>query len=329
MRRNPAVLGFYEPLNEALGSMRRDEIDAFRADSWASEHPAYAGSYFAEFAPLLRRFRRGVIGYRDDFALDHTFGEGMRDARFERYLTSLVRLAEDREKVGVFKFTRTLGRLAQMRAMFPQATHLVVLRNPWDQWCSAWHQAAEHANPYFLIAPALALHRSRQSAIVRDIMRELGVGSFDFGRGRFQQQFDRALHSVITSEPEVSYRAFLAHWLLTAADGVHHGQIVVDVESMHACEMYRLAIQKAIEDCSGLAVDLRDDRPASDCKSETVLRPPFAIERIHEIAEDALHALYGNDREGGRVCSAVCTKLDEAVERTRQRGVRPLPVPRR
>jgi hypothetical protein len=288
MREHPDVMGFYEPLNEGLASIGRADIAQFSTDSWASHHPRQQRSYYDEFMPFVRPWRRGVKGYRPDYALDGWFGsahatpDGLR-----AYVASLADYAHAHERIGVFKFTRSLGRLPWMVQTFPDVTHVVVVCNPFDQWRSAWHQAMRHVNPYFLIMPWLVLHRNARSRAIAAAAAALGVAPIDLGPGRIQQQYDRALPLVAAIEPEDAYRAFLVTWLLGTVDALRYGELVVDLDVLDRDERYRRHLERAFATRAGLPVDF-GDFDATRRVSQRGIAHLLDLERAHADARRAI-----------------------------------------
>jgi hypothetical protein len=153
-------MAFYEPLSERLAEITVVGMPTIRPEIWDSGHPDRQRPYFEEFAPLLSATERGVAGYQSAFAIEEYFaGSGAALPELAAYLESLVRLARSAGKTPVLKFCRSLGRVGWMRAAFPAAIHAVVVRSPWDQWLSAWHQYVTYGNPYFVVMPFVIMSR--------------------------------------------------------------------------------------------------------------------------------------------------------------------------
>ena len=165
-RANPDVMAFYEPLHELLKDIKREGIRRESPTEWNSHHPD-GPPYFEEFTPLLAR--RGIARYHRSFAFDRFFlARHEREPRLQAYLSQLVDLAHSSGKLPVLKFCRSHGRVAWMRAHFPNALHVAVLRDPVAQWNSAWRQA-ESGNPYFLAAPLAILARHLSEPMVAQV----------------------------------------------------------------------------------------------------------------------------------------------------------------
>jgi hypothetical protein len=313
LREDPGVLGFYEPLNEGLGSIGHADIARFRTDSWASHHPYQGRSYYEEFAPFVRRWQRGVAGYDEHFALDGWFsGARGGHADLRAYLTMLVAHAEARHRVAVCKFTRSLGRLPWITHAFPDASHIVVVRNPLDQWCSAWEQATRHDNPYFLIMPWLALHRNLSCTALATSAALLEIAPIDFGAGRLQRQYDRARALIAHIPPEASYRAFLAIWLLGVLDALRYGDIVVDIDALHHDDAYRPHGERNIAKHTGIDVDFRTFDPARRSAHHGITQL-LDLDGVHHDARRAIAALCRSSERTQRVAQRCIQILDRTA----------------
>ena len=125
------IAGYYEPLNELLATLRPSEVSSLTADSWPSGHKGLTRPYFDEYRPLLKDDRAGVAHYQARFATDDFFAAP--DAampELEGYLRTLLNDARHRGEQPVLKFCGSLGRVGWMRRRFPDAAHIVVLRDP-------------------------------------------------------------------------------------------------------------------------------------------------------------------------------------------------------
>jgi hypothetical protein len=310
LRENADVLGFYEPLNEALGSISHHDLERFRTDSWASNHPPQERSYYEEFAPFVRRGRRGVDGYRESFALDDWFGDGATAPNgLHAYLAQLVAYATIEQRIGVFKFTRTRGRLPWITHHFPDALHVAVVNNPLDQWCSAWQQAQRHDNPYFLIMPWLILHRNRSSSALAATADALDVAPRALGGGRLQAQYDRALRVIDDITPEASYRACLALWVLETIAALRHGDLVIDIDTLHYDDWYRERLEADLAARTGLHVDF-SNFDMSRRTAHRFVSNAFDVERIHGDARTAIATTCGATERERRIAQRAIHLLD-------------------
>ncbi len=290
-------MGFYEPLNEVLASIGHGEIRRHRTDSWPSNHPFQERPYYAEFAPFVRRFGRGIRHYDEAFALDGWFGSADHvPGALRTYLGSLVDHAAAGAQTSVFKCTRSLGRMPWFTQTFPDATHVAVVRNPLDQWCSAWQQAMRHGNPYFLVMPWLMLHRNRHRDAVASTAEMLGIDPIDAGTGRLLRQLDRVAGRIAGVDPERSYRAFLVMWALSIIDAFRYADLVVDVDALQHGGAGRHQLEREITAHLGMHVDFR----AFDIPRHAAHHPVAHVVDVERVHRDAHRVLTAVCRAGER-----------------------------
>jgi hypothetical protein len=174
LREHPQCRGFYEPLHEMLPDLTAAQIEAMDSRSWNSLHTATA-PYFLEYLPLLRR-DGGVAGARAEFAFDRYFLDpDAEQYDLRRYLRRVWAAGREGGRLPVLKFTRSLGRVGWLRRQFPEAAHVVVLRQPWAQFRSAWRCLVADGNPYFLAAPIVVLARNAGDPAVAALVRALDL----------------------------------------------------------------------------------------------------------------------------------------------------------
>ncbi|HTU71833.1 MAG TPA: hypothetical protein VMF11_16135 [Candidatus Baltobacteraceae bacterium] len=250
-------MAFYEPLHELLHDMTVDGIRKSGPASWDSGHPAGA-PYFEEFTPLIKR--RGVTRYDRAFAFDRYFIE--RDAlepKLFAYLSSLIELARRSNKTAVFKFCRSLGRVAWMRAHFPRAFHLGIVRDPIAQWNSA-RRRTQSGDVYFLAAPLAILARNQAEPMVALTVAQFGLRLPSI-RGRdFEKVLAQSVRFVESAPAAVLYRSFLAFWLVTACKSLPYTDATIDADALARSALYRKQIERTLEPSIGLEVNLEQAR---------------------------------------------------------------------
>jgi hypothetical protein len=256
LREKPGVRAYYEPLHEGLASLDRDAIGQFRPDSWGSGHGGGA-PYFTEFGDLLKP-GGGVAGYQRRFAFDDFFAApGTDDPALRAYLDGLLAHAHREGRLPVLKFCRSLGRVGWLERQFPNALHVVMVRDPVAQWRSARLQMERDLNHYFVLAPFLILSRNATHKLLADAMRALDVSlppwlSDDLGVTttvcwRHVQKLDWAGR----------YRAFLALWAASAVAALSSDAMVIDADSLGDADT-RAAAEHGLSAAIGLDVALAD-----------------------------------------------------------------------
>ncbi|HTX02119.1 MAG TPA: hypothetical protein VMD07_00455 [Candidatus Acidoferrales bacterium] len=254
-RRKEDVLGLYEPLNQSLATLNLRTLPTMRPAVSRSRHPDEQRPYFEEFAPLLSARRPGVAGYRPEFAYESFFMAS--DDEFPElrdYIESLMRLAESNGRTPVFKFCRTVGRVAWMRRNFPSAVHIFVMRDPCSQWMSAWRLSREDDNPHHLLTPIRILTLHREHPLVASVLGSLRITPDDFVLPTKHAAVRKAVRA--TPAP-VLYRGFLAFWLLTAFLAFPECDFAIETERLNAND-YRLTAQRFVESLTGISIDLTD-----------------------------------------------------------------------
>ena len=275
-------MGFYEPFSESLATLTLKSMRAMRPGATNSGHPEPDRPYFEEFAPLFRGRRPGVAGYRPEFAYGSFFLEAETyQPELAGYVNSLLRLAYAQSKVPVLKFCRSLGRTAWLRTNFPNAAHVVVLRDPVSQWLSGWKIFNEDGNPYYVTMPLRTLVRHRHRATVARVIAALRIRPEDYD---FPQKHTACCAFVRGMAPESLYRGFLAFWTATTTPAIREAEAVIESERLGSPE-YRVVVEQTIENLSGIAIDLAGARPLL---RRMPANAPFEIDRVHR---DALQAL--------------------------------------
>jgi hypothetical protein len=149
-RANDCALAYCEIFNEQLGTMSLESISKSSPDSWASKHPD-GSPYFLEYLPLLRP-EGGVVGFDASFSYERFVPPGGPSSEISAseaaYVRGLIEHAKGRGKIPVLTATRSLGRVAGLKAEAP-GLHVLLYRDLFQQWCSYTEQAVV-GNRYFL-----------------------------------------------------------------------------------------------------------------------------------------------------------------------------------
>jgi hypothetical protein len=248
---------FYEPLSEDLAKLGPKAIPATSPESWASGHPPLHRPYFAEFRPLLKTTAPGVLHYHPTFAVTGFFAEpdaAMPELR--DYIGLLLRTAHAAGAQPVLKFCRSIGRIGWMQRNFPQAIHIVVMRNPLAQFVSAQRQLQRHHNPYFLAMSLLLLAMHRDVPDVGAAVRHLAVTlpRLPVAASLRANLAACAAHLRRSEQPE-QYRGFLAFWMATAASVPDTVDLVIDSDLLCSSTDYRRQCEIDLATLTGRTVD--------------------------------------------------------------------------
>lgn len=231
---------FYEPFSEELGRMSLDFLRHHGPKTWNSKHAAMA-PYYLEYEPLMSSSGRGIQGFDPTFTFQEYFRTEGDLSRQRAYLDSLLDLAQRAKKVPVLGFCKSVGRLAWIKEAFPDALHVVTLRDPVQQWISGYQFYLETKNPYFL-------------QYFQFIMASPANNSY------IQELLSRNLHVPGASQIHLaqSYEMFLHIYGCTFTSAVAMADLVIDIDRMTNSTSYRGYVTDQVRMMSGLPVDFDD-----------------------------------------------------------------------
>lgn len=253
-RRNPFTTSFYEPFGESLARCSPKRIQRQTVQGWNSRHPPLALPYADEYRALLRPLLKGVPGYRKEFALERYFAT--RVGPEARYIARLIRHAHSRGTYPVLGFSRSLGRAAALKHALG-GYHVLVRRNPLQQWLSCRSYRSEISLGYFELSYFLILALAPADTPAQRLAATLGLPRLPRG---LQQQY-KFLHAAIHPwSDELSYRVFTAVSLLSHASAEPAADMVIDVDRLGRSAQYRDAVRTRILADVGLGIDFDDCR---------------------------------------------------------------------
>ncbi|MDE1179041.1 hypothetical protein [Paraburkholderia sp.] len=312
------VTGYYEPLHEMLAKIDPTALAKSTADSWRSGHPTLEAPYFAEFAHLLRDDAPGIDGFDERFSIDSLNGKTPESAdRLAAYVNHLTRTANEAGRVPVFKFCRSLGRLHWFHSTFPDAVHIVVMKNPISQWQSCWELLAKHDNAHFVAIPFAVLDMNRNAPMVKRVLEALHVELPDASRTFKDTTLDQCVdfykQHVKTIAPETAYRAFLAHWLLTLQHATAHSDAIFDCDLAARSSAYAEAAEHWIAKMSGLEPSFGSMRQTSSKQRDCGFNAAQGLD-IHLQAFDLAKALTADGAIDNGTLSLWASKLAQATQ---------------
>ena len=254
-RQSPHTLCFYEPFHEILARCSAKKIHRDTSSSWNSRHPALARPYREEYLPLLGL--RGARGYRDEFALAHYFPSPTALKPQLRYLSGLLNHAELVGKSAVLGFSRSLARVGTIKQALG-GYHVVIRRNPLQQWLSCRSYRVEENSRYFELCHFMILALAPADSVAGRFARTLGLPRPP--PGRFREQYDFLNEALWPWSDELSYGAFLAVTLLSHAIAAAHADLTIDLNHLSVDPKYQDALRTTIFARTGLSVDFQDCR---------------------------------------------------------------------
>lgn len=300
LREHPQCRGFYEPLHEMLPEVTAAGIEAMDSRSWNSLHTETA-PYFMEYLPLLRP-RGGVTGARAEFAFDRYFLDpDAEQYDLRRYLRRVWAAGREGGRLPVLKFTRSLGRVGWLRRQFPEAAHVVVLRQPWAQFRSAWRCLVADGNPYFLAAPIVVLARNAGDPAVAALVRALDLPVSPTADPAPMAHV-REIYRLVPGMPAAALYGFaFALWLLGLGRGLPAADFALDGDADPAALAAMFHAETALAFDPGAA-----RRPAA---------PRFELaggdELAAAVADCHRRAIAALD---GRIASATLARLEPLVQ---------------
>ena len=264
-RHEPSTICFYEPFHEHLATVTRSEALTVVPESWDSGHP-HGQPYFLEFLPLIRK-ASGVRLFVPEIAYEwfipiKGFAGHLRPEE-AKYLALLVRHANRRQKIPVFGFCRSLGRLLAIKSQFP-GFHIFQYRNPWTQWMSFLYHKKER-NIYF-IEKMLTLMLSAEDPFLSAIINRYLIRSIARGDsckieggchlGNSPQQLGKEFAKLLPEQDLFSiHMAFHTYLYLCARLSA---DLVVDASKLARNRDYRVFVHHQIASVTGLHLNLDD-----------------------------------------------------------------------
>ncbi len=295
-RAQPGVHAFYEPLHEAIASLRKADIPKIGPNSWRSRHSATA-PYFAEYGALIPPRTSGVPLYHRRFAYDGFFLDPEQDdAALEAYVRSLLAAAGG---AAVLKFCRSLGRVAWFEQRFPDCLHAVVLRQPLAQWRSGQRLLTEERNRYFTVAPLLMLARNPGHELVREACAALEVTMPTLGSADMAYGIETVWRHVKRQDDATRYRGFLAYWTVTALRALQGQALLIDTALLAQSAEHRARTEAALGAALGITLTLAPrpldeaDPPGHDLACAQQAAAAFVLAHAKGLPDAAASSLLG------------------------------------
>jgi hypothetical protein len=247
-RVQPAYRAYYEPLHEALATMR-DPATAPAHEQARSmpgaKHPGLDTPYFSEF-PFAAG--GGVEAFDPGCSYErYCLVPGDTDPSLHAYVSHLIAFAAAHEQIPVFKFVRCLLRSRWLAAQFPSRS-LLVLRRPIDVWRSFATQG-----PYYAASICRIVVLNREHPLLAPLAAAYGLMELPASSARA----DRGLYwnHAVTHEAEM-YGLFYEFYLLTCIHGLAHADCVIDMNALGCADARRRVVARL--GAHGIDLDLDD-----------------------------------------------------------------------
>lgn len=265
----PSTRCWYEPFQQALMQATVEYLTTHGPSSWSSGHPQMT-PYFLEYTPLLNETGIGIRGFKPEFSFDNYFKVVDELPDQFSYLNTLNAFAESHQKQSVLGFSKSMGRVAWMKRRFPGARHITVIRNPVQQWLSAYYLFTEHKITNFLTASGEFLARPGDNAYLHGVYQE-----------------NRDILSRSTFPVDTLYEIFLHVYGASMAEALPHSDLVIDIDRLSESTAYRSFISNRLEELSGLAIDFSD----SSIRNHPI-NGPVHFDRVNTRVLERLSAYY-------------------------------------
>lgn len=277
-------MAFYEPFNEHHARLTLQSISALNERSWQSRHPRLDQPYANEYTPLIDAV--GVRGYHEDFAIRQYFQPETHEPRENAYLRQLSAAAAGHDRRAVYGYSRSLGRARPLKSSLG-GHHLVIMRDPVQQWLSCRSYRQRHRYAYFELSHLLILALAPPGSIAHGVARQLQVPTPPALSMHEQLKF--LWRAVGPLDDRISFSAFLAVYLLSYAHALTVADLVIDMDCLAQSASYRRSITAACEGLTGVAPDF------SDCVLPAPHETPPGVE-LGALAREVLAATIGNSR---------------------------------
>jgi hypothetical protein len=277
---------YYEVFNEQLAQLSLADISSVRPENWRSHHPS-SGPYLTEFAPLLGA-TPGIAGFPVESPLASRFIgrtgiQGPLDVDVQAYLARLVKNASDAKRMPVITCTRLLGRAAGLRMAFG-GTHILLVRNLFEQWNSAYGQLRA-GNDYFLRMIFNQLNFGRQDRFFAYLM-----SMFD---ARGQECFENWIRDANSDKVFCCYVVSRIYLLLITR---RYCDLVVDVTSL-GNPVRRAETEAALSRLLDVHMDLGDFQQRVDYPKQLVQSPTDSRKMLDELLERCLMEVAASEDE--------------------------------
>ncbi len=292
-RRDPTLLAFAEPFHELF----TPEFDASRAAITSNPdsnpnlfHPALSGGgYFAEYEDVIAA--GGLAAHPKSITFDEYFlapdGPG---AATDAGARALIAHAHAQGRRPVMAAVRTMGRMARLRRRFG-GDHVLLLRDPADQWASMIHQLA-HGNAYFLDASLLVGAKAVAHPDGAILMAPLGIAHIHHHSIVREVQIAGLIRADIGALK--AFEAYYAVQLLALAHNWRAADIIIDTNHIAEDSHARSVAAQALGALTPALADLSDfERPARS-------------ERVAALIDDARNSVHQRapDVVSQEVCAA-------------------------
>lgn len=258
-RQLPMTMCYFEPFNDLLATLTRNQIVAWDYKWWDSGHPPDA-PYCLEYLPLIRRSGGARLFCRAipyDWYIPRGGLRGNLREEEIRYLALLFRHASRREKIPVLGFTNSLGRISPLKKTFG-GLHVFQYRNLWQQWVS-YIRYKRRNTPFFYESVATLVNAEGDPYICRLREQYLQHAVPPAGNWDGNTPEKQVIRAALLSLPEhLAFGMFMGLHIYLYLHAHLVADMVVDVTQMARDTGYRSCMETELQDRTGLAVSFHD-----------------------------------------------------------------------
>jgi hypothetical protein len=227
------TVAFYEPFNHLLAHTKKEEVAKWVVPRG---HPKNIDKpYFEEFINFIEK-EGGVELFKEEMPYNNFFeNDDLKNKDVEYYLKNLIQKT-DLNKIVVFAFNRSAGRLPWMKRNFPSSLHILQFRNPKDQWVSI-KNANILATTDGLGYESLIYYLNKDSEVFKPLQNiEL----------KFQ------------NKDELNYFFFLYLHYYFMNTGIKYCDLIIDMNACSISAEKKKELQRNIMTSTGLDIDFTD-----------------------------------------------------------------------
>jgi len=229
---------YYEPFHPSLNEVTLYNIESILTkDYQAVHHPSLSRYYLYEYRQILTPEHRGLPYFKKSFSFDE-FCNNNENPDALKYINHLIKNAG--EKIPVFQFNRSAGRIRWFSGTFPESLNLYLVRNPRDQWQSYWELLQRTNLETFFTMDLLTASLNASASFFEPLARALPLVTFSIDKYEKEENFYRVALRCYTDEEK--YLIFYYTWFWTLMENVLHADLVLNINRLSGDSKYRAGV---------------------------------------------------------------------------------------
>jgi hypothetical protein len=260
-RQNPGNCCYYEPLNQFLSEISKENPYIWGYDSNATDkvrHPRITKNHLSEYENLLQPNQKGVPFFKKSFSFDD-YCNNEPNPDLKKYIDNLINAAGAEGKIPVLQFNRTAFRIKWFKKYFPGSTGIYLVRNPRDQWQSCVSLLEDNSLDIFLIMDLLAAGLNRNNPWFKDLAPYIYLVEYHSDKFHDEELVYRILPDVYSYEE--LYLVFYYTWLSALWEGACNADILLSIDLLGADKSYYKRIIASLKEHGIEGIDFPDAQP--------------------------------------------------------------------